>query len=69
MFYLAILIAISLLVSIYLISSAEDKCKSAVVYGTKEEALKAKKKLDVLFNRCVFVSATLFLIVLYIMIK
>jgi len=69
MIYLAIILIISLLVSIHLIINAEGKWKSAIVYGTKEDVVKAEKKLDVLFNRCLYFNATLLLINICVMIK
>lgn len=62
MIYLSILFIISCLVSIYLVNSAEANYKSAVVYGTKEDAMKAKKRLRVLFQTCVCVNSLLLLI-------
>ena len=69
MIYLVILLIVSYLTSLHLISSAEDNRKSAVVYGTKEDAVKAKKKLDVLYSECLCVIAILFFLMLYTMIK
>lgn len=69
MIYLVILSVISCLVSIYLINDAEDKCNSAIVYGTKEEAVKAKKKLEVLFKTFVCVMSALLLITICVMMK
>ena len=69
MTYLAILLIVSCLTSLHLINSAEDKMKSAIVYGTKEDVINAEKKLDVLSNRCLWINVLLFLLMLYTMIK